>query len=336
MLLRRLTKAFKEERTNHQTLEMTFLSPRANYCNKKEMPRSPVPLLFWCAILVPIGRSLLYDKNGSLLSMTVNPTEALPNETTFSPEAPQLQQVPRSTSSVPNDIVTWTEFRSILAIVGALIVLFLTALCVESEQNPELYRRLRYPSILCLGHIGIFALFGVAGRQSSWSTIGGSVILVLIVLLAVQIFCSPAEVLLLPKYEAIFYLHAFFGYVALLCVGIASYFGAACLNGYDWFIFGGAFLCFFELVAIFVHRPSSLRYPTDWKSPPCILPKIVALYGYVLIVYLGILGNLSLVGFDGKFAVLSAAVFVFFWLLILFYCGSISRSHWERFLRNYY
>uniref|UniRef100_A0A914HE21 Uncharacterized protein n=1 Tax=Globodera rostochiensis TaxID=31243 RepID=A0A914HE21_GLORO len=56
----------------------------------------------------------------------------------------------------------------------------------------------------------------------------------------------------------------------------------------DWFIFGGAFLCFFELLAIFVHRPSSLRYPTDWQSPPSILPRIGALFGYVLIVYIGI------------------------------------------------
>uniref|UniRef100_A0A183CF26 DUF308 domain-containing protein n=1 Tax=Globodera pallida TaxID=36090 RepID=A0A183CF26_GLOPA len=235
-----------------------------------------------------------------------------------------------------NTVKSYGKRASILAIAGAIIVLFLTALCVESEWKPELYRRLRYPLILCLGHIGIFALFGVAGRQSIWSTIGGSVILVLIVLLAVQIFCSSAEVLLLPKLKAIFYLYAFFGYVALSCVGIASHLGAACLNGNDWFILGGAFLCFVELLAILVHRPSSLRYPTDWKSPPSILPKIVALYGHVLIVYIGILGNLSLVGFDGKFAVLSAAVFVFFWLLILFYRGSTSRSHWDRFLRNYY
>uniref|UniRef100_A0A183CDY6 Secreted protein n=1 Tax=Globodera pallida TaxID=36090 RepID=A0A183CDY6_GLOPA len=77
------------------------------------MSRSPVvPLLFLIAIFVPIGRSLLYDKNGSLLSMTVKPAEALPNETISSPEV-QLQQVPGPTSSVPNDNVTWTELRQV-------------------------------------------------------------------------------------------------------------------------------------------------------------------------------------------------------------------------------
>uniref|UniRef100_A0A183CF23 Cytochrome b561 domain-containing protein n=1 Tax=Globodera pallida TaxID=36090 RepID=A0A183CF23_GLOPA len=243
------------------------------------MLRSPVPLLFLIAIFV------------------VNPAKALPNETISSPEV-QLQQVPGSTSSVPNDTVAWTTFSSFLTIAGAIIVLLLTALCVESEEKPELYRRLRYPLILGLGYFGIFVLFGVVDRQSIWSTVGGSAILCLIVLLAVQTFWS-SEVLLLPKLKAIFYLHGFFGYVALSCVGIASHLGAACLNGCNWFIFGGAFVCFVGMLGILVHEPSA-----SYNSSP----KIVVLYGYVLIVYIGILGNLSLVGFDGKFAVLKRPV----------------------------
>uniref|UniRef100_A0A914HE25 Uncharacterized protein n=1 Tax=Globodera rostochiensis TaxID=31243 RepID=A0A914HE25_GLORO len=266
------------------------------------MLRSPVPLLFLILIAIAV----------------VNPAEVLPKETISSPEV-QLQQVPRSTSSVPNDTVTWTEFRWVLTVIGATIVLLflivLGALCVDLDRESEL-NRLRYASILFFGYFGIFALFGVVDRQSIWSTVGGSVILCSIGLLS-MVFWRRAW-LLIPEYMAIVYLNAFFGYVALLCVGIASYLGAACLNGYDWFIFGGAFLCFVELLAILVLQPRSRS-----------LDIVALLYGHVLIVYIGIVGNLSLVRvggnlslmvpFGGMLPVFCAVIFVLFCLLILFY-----------------
>uniref|UniRef100_A0A183CDY7 Cytochrome b561 domain-containing protein n=1 Tax=Globodera pallida TaxID=36090 RepID=A0A183CDY7_GLOPA len=121
------------------------------------------------------------------------------------------------------------------------------------------------------------------------------------------------ELLLIPKFKAIFYLHAFFGYVALLCVGIASHLGAAaCLSGNDsLFILGGAFLCFVGMWALLLHEQKFLK---DIK------PDIFAsLYGHMLIAYIGVVGNLSLVGFGGPFAVLSAAAFALYCIGMLVY-----------------
>uniref|UniRef100_A0A914HEW2 Uncharacterized protein n=1 Tax=Globodera rostochiensis TaxID=31243 RepID=A0A914HEW2_GLORO len=227
-----------------------------------------------------------------------------------------------STSSVPNDTIAWTKFGSLLTIAAATTVLFFTvlgALFVECyNDEPELYR-FAYASILFFGYVGIFtlfgvvdgifALFGVVDRQSIWSIVGGYVILALIIALVAII--PRCERLLMPKYEAIPYLHGFFGYVALLCVGIASHLGAACLNGYDWFIFGGAFLCFGGMWALLLHQQKFKHSGAE---------NVALLYGHGLIVYIGIVGNLSLVGFGGPFAVLSAAAFALYCIGMVVYC----------------
>uniref|UniRef100_A0A183BXV5 DUF4401 domain-containing protein n=1 Tax=Globodera pallida TaxID=36090 RepID=A0A183BXV5_GLOPA len=263
------------------------------------MLRSPVPLLFLISIVV------------------VNPAEALPNETTFFPEV-QMQQVPPGLPSfVPNDTVAWTKFgcvngSSVWAIIAATTVLFVSllgALFVEDTDKKPGLKRFGYATMLFLVYVGIFALFGVVDRPSIWSTMGGSVILALIGLLWL-VFWRRKELLLLPKYEAIGFLHAGLGYVALLCVGIASYHGAACLSSYNWFIFGGSFVCFLEFLAIMVYKPSPFSYRQN-------LTFFIGTYGDVLIMYFGILGNLSLVGFGGIFAVITAAAFVLVFLLIL-------------------
>uniref|UniRef100_A0A914HJ86 Uncharacterized protein n=1 Tax=Globodera rostochiensis TaxID=31243 RepID=A0A914HJ86_GLORO len=300
------------------------LKTRALSANKKEMLRSPVPLLVLFAIVVHIGRSLPYAKDGSLSSMTVNPPKALPNETTFSPE-----EIPGPTNFVPNDIFAWTKCgcandSSIWTIIGATAFLFfslLGALCVESNEKPGL--NYGYAALMLFGYVGIFALigvvdgifalFGVVIRQSIWSTIGGFVILAFIIALSV-IFWRRKE-LLLPN-AAIAFLHILSGYVALLFVGIASYHGAACFNGHDRFILGGAFVCFAGMV---VFSAAIAEIPQSFNIRKHLLPGLlgfVMIYGYVLIVYLGAVGNLSLVGIDGLYAAVLSVIFVLFCFVI--------------------
>ncbi|KAI3421043.1 hypothetical protein GPALN_014670 [Globodera pallida] len=198
--------------------------------------------------------------------------------------------------------------NSLLAIAAATTVLFFTvlgALFVECNNGERELYRFAYATVLFFGYVV------VVDRQSIWSTVGGYVILALIIALAAII--PRCDRLLIPKFKAIFYLHAFFGYVALLCVGIASHLGAAaCLSGNDsLFILGGAFLCFVGMWALLLHEQKFLK---DIK------PDIFAsLYGHMLIAYIGVVGNLSLVGFGGPFAVLSAAAFALYCIGMLVY-----------------